>query len=260
MKLSFRRDREAPSRSVPTHADFPTVSGADIAGMVHGQRMGGDFYHFLRANPNRVVFGLLDIAGSHEENQQIVSAAQQTFQKLGSQRFADGDINEADTMMEFCLELNLSIRRAAAGVRSCSAFLGCYNEELGTICYANAGHTPGLLRDLRGSPNWRPPAFPWDCFLRLHMKRRPPLCNLAPRCFWCRGVWWKLRTRRKSLDWSASNSNLSAPRTKTRKVWPPQSSTACSSSCERRPHKTTSRRWPWSGRQKAKSPSVLELD
>src|ERR1035438_5006970 len=45
--------------------------------------------------------------------------------------------------------LVLSIR-AAAGVRSCSAFLGCYNEELGTICYANAGHTPGLLRDPSG--------------------------------------------------------------------------------------------------------------
>ena len=53
-------------------------------------------------------------------------------------------------MMEFCLELNLSIRRAAAGVRSCAAFLGCYNEDLGTICYSNAGHTPGLLRDPSG--------------------------------------------------------------------------------------------------------------
>jgi len=40
----------------------------------------------FRANPNRVVFGLLDVAGSHEENQQIVAAARQTFQKLGSER------------------------------------------------------------------------------------------------------------------------------------------------------------------------------
>ena len=53
-------------------------------------------------------------------------------------------------MMEFCLELNLTVRRAASGVRSCPAFVGCYNEELGTICYANAGHTPGLLRDPSG--------------------------------------------------------------------------------------------------------------
>ncbi len=150
MKLTFQRERETPSRSVPSHADFPAVSGADIAGVCHGQRVGGDLYHFLRANPNRVVFGLLDVAGSHEENQQIVSAARQTFQQLGCERFADREINEADAMMEFCLELNLTIRRAAAGVRSCAAFLGCYNEELGTICYANAGHTPGLLRDPSG--------------------------------------------------------------------------------------------------------------
>jgi serine phosphatase RsbU (regulator of sigma subunit) len=43
--------------------------------------------------------------------------------------------------------LNLEIMRAAGGVRSCPAFAGCYNEELGTVCYVNAGHTAGLLRD-----------------------------------------------------------------------------------------------------------------
>jgi serine phosphatase RsbU (regulator of sigma subunit) len=96
------------------------------------------------------MFGLLDVAGRREENRKIVDAAKETFQELGSKRFACEDINEADTMMEFCLELNLSIRRAASGVRSCAAFVGCYNEELGTICYVNAGHTPGLLRDPSG--------------------------------------------------------------------------------------------------------------
>ena len=118
----------------------------------HGPRQasGRRLYHFLRANRCRVIFGLLDVAGVHEENHGIVEAARQTFQELGNDRFEHEDINEADAMMEFCLELNLSIRRAADGVRSCAAFLGCYNEELGTICYANAGHTPGLLRDPSG--------------------------------------------------------------------------------------------------------------
>ncbi len=118
--------------------------------MLQGQRVGGDLYHFLRANRCRVIFGLLDVAGRREENQAIVEAARQTFQDIGSRRFAYEEINEADAMMEFCLELNLSIRRTAAGVRSCAAFLGCYNEVLGTICYVNAGHTPGLLRDITG--------------------------------------------------------------------------------------------------------------
>ncbi len=139
-----------PVPAGPSRAEFPALLGADIAGMCHGKRVGGDLYHFLRANRCRVIFGLLDVAGIHEENHGIVEAARQTFQQLGRERFEQEDINEADTMMEFCLELNLSIRRAAAGVRSCAAFLGCYNEELGTICYSNAGHTPGLLRDPSG--------------------------------------------------------------------------------------------------------------
>jgi sigma-B regulation protein RsbU (phosphoserine phosphatase) len=150
MKLSFPHLRSAAAVAAPTLAEFPPLSGADIAGMVQGEKVGGDLYHFLRANRCRVIFGMLDIAGRHEENHGIVEAAQRTFQEVGMQKFAYEEINEADAMMELCLEMNLSIRRAASGVRSSSAFLGCYNEELGTICYANAGHTPGLLRDPSG--------------------------------------------------------------------------------------------------------------
>jgi serine phosphatase RsbU (regulator of sigma subunit) len=150
MRFSFKGDRDAALPDAPTPAEFLALSGADIAGIVNRNNAGGDFYDFLRANRSRVVFGLLDVAGKREENQGIVEAARQTFQELGKNKFADEEINEADAMMELCLELNLSIRRAASGVRSCPAFLGCYNEELGTICYANAGHTPGLLRDPSG--------------------------------------------------------------------------------------------------------------
>jgi sigma-B regulation protein RsbU (phosphoserine phosphatase) len=149
MKLPFQGER-AVAPGPATAADFPPLSGADIAGMVQGKRVGGDFYGFLRANACRVVFGLLDVAGSREENQAIVEAARQTFHELGCKSFADPDVNEADAMMQLCLELNLTIRRAASGVRSCPAFVGCYNEVLGTVCYANAGHTPGLLRDPSG--------------------------------------------------------------------------------------------------------------
>jgi serine phosphatase RsbU (regulator of sigma subunit) len=150
MKLSFQHERTAASPIAPARAEFPPLSGADIAGMVTGQRVGGDLYHFLRVNRCRVIFGMLDVAGRLEENHGIVDAARRTFQEIGQQKFAYEEVNEADAMMELCLELNLSIRKAAAGVRPCAAFLGCYNEELGTICYANAGHTPGLLRDPSG--------------------------------------------------------------------------------------------------------------
>lgn len=138
----------APATS--SDADFPSITGADIAGMVHGERVGGDLYHFVRANRSRVVFGLLDVAGTREENHRIVETARQTFQSVATERFTIEQINEAEAMMELCLELNLAIRRAAGGVRSCAAFVGCYNEALGTVCYVNAGHTPGLLRDDSG--------------------------------------------------------------------------------------------------------------
>ena len=149
MKFPFQRER-AVTPVATTAAEFPPLSGADIAGMIQGKRVGGDFYGFLRANPCRVVFGLLDVAGSRDENHAIVEAARQTFHELGCKSFADPEVNEADAMMEFCLELNLTVRRVASGVRSCPAFIGCYNEALGTVCYANAGHTPGLLRDPSG--------------------------------------------------------------------------------------------------------------
>ena len=49
-------------------------------------------------------------------------------------------------MIEVCIQMNRAILQAA-GICSCPAFAGCYNETLGTVCYVNAGHTPGLLRD-----------------------------------------------------------------------------------------------------------------
>jgi serine phosphatase RsbU (regulator of sigma subunit) len=146
MRLPFLgRAREVPVGG-PTLAELPVLAGADIAGMVHGNRVGGDFYQFARASRARVVFGLLDVAGKRDANREIVAAARQTFQAKASVSLGDEEANEADGMMEFCQELNASIRAAAKGIHSCAAFLGCYNEELGTVCYVNAGHTPGLLR------------------------------------------------------------------------------------------------------------------
>jgi serine phosphatase RsbU (regulator of sigma subunit) len=127
-------------------AEFPPIDGAEISGMVHGVRVGGDFYHFMRTTPRRVVFGLLDVAGQRSENQSIITAAKSAFQSIAMDKLANEDVNEADAMMEFSMELNAAIRRSAVNVCVCAAFLGCYNEDIGTICYVNAGHTPGLLR------------------------------------------------------------------------------------------------------------------
>ena len=134
----------------PVTTEFPAIVGAEIAATTYGKRMAGDFYDSLRVGPERILFGLLDVAGRRENNQAILSAARKIFRTLGAELFSGLDINESEAMTTLCLRLNRGLMEAAAGVHSCPAFIGCYHERFGTLCYTNAGHTPGLLRDSTG--------------------------------------------------------------------------------------------------------------
>jgi phosphoserine phosphatase RsbU/P len=148
--LFRRRLGSTPSPVELEPAELPKLNGADIAAAFHGQRMAGDYYDFLQVNPGQVLFALMDLAGRRADNRRVLCAAQTSLRSAGAELFRERDINEADAMIELCVRLNRSILSAAGGVRSCSAFAGCYDEQLGTVCYINAGHTPGLLRDRSG--------------------------------------------------------------------------------------------------------------
>lgn len=154
------------------------MTTASMAAVYHGDRVGGDFYDFLRVAPHLVLFGLLDIAGRFQENQSIVSAAQHTFRSLGLELFSRDDINEANAMIELSLQLNRTIMEAAGGVRSCPAFVGCFNESLGTVCYSNAGHTPALLRDSTGIALLPATGLPFGLFS--HVTHDAPTTALEP--------------------------------------------------------------------------------
>jgi len=162
----------------PMQADVPTLQDAELAAAYYGERLGGDLHDFIRVNSRRVLFGLLDMAGRLEQNSTIISAAQHTFRTRSLELFAAEDVNEADAMSELCLELNRSIMAAEGGVRSCPAFAGCYNEDLGTICYFNAGHTPGLLRDGTGITGLEATGLPLGLFS--HATCEAPLVALPP--------------------------------------------------------------------------------
>jgi serine phosphatase RsbU (regulator of sigma subunit) len=77
---------------------------------------------------------------------------------------ANDDVNEADAMIEVCVQMNRAIIKAAGRVFACPVFAGCYNETLGTLCYVNAGHTPGLLRDESGISELRATGLPLGLF------------------------------------------------------------------------------------------------
>lgn len=129
------------------HSAPPPLQGADMAVAFFSPQVGGDFHTFLRVSPTRFLFGMLDVAGKRETGAAVLEAAHNCFQLSAEQIFSARELNEPEAMIELSRRLNLEIMRAAGGVRSCPAFAGCYNEELGTVCYVNAGHTPGLLRD-----------------------------------------------------------------------------------------------------------------
>jgi serine phosphatase RsbU (regulator of sigma subunit) len=42
--------------------------------------------------------------------------------------------------------------------------MACYHEGFGTLCYTNAGHTPGLLRDSTGVAQLAPTGLPLGLF------------------------------------------------------------------------------------------------
>ena len=151
MHALFQRKRAAVS--VPTQllqSNVPVIDGAELAALYYSQRQGGDFHDFFRISPSRIIFGLLDVAGRVDQARSVISAAQQVFRTLSSELFAVEEVNEAEAMTQIAVQLNRSILGAEAAIHACPAFAACYNEAVGTICYFNAGHTPGLLRDGNG--------------------------------------------------------------------------------------------------------------
>jgi serine phosphatase RsbU (regulator of sigma subunit) len=160
----------------PLHCDAPTLRSAEIAAVYTGQRVAGDFYEFLRVGPSRMLFVLLDIAGLRADTRTILIAVQGTFKNLAPALFAGEDFNEATAMIELCHEMNRTVLHG--GIRSCPAFIGCYHQELGTLCYANAGHTPGMLRDITGIALLEATGLPLGLFS--HTTQSANICHLSP--------------------------------------------------------------------------------
>lgn len=146
MKSLLKRKSKPIPAIEPIASEFPVLRDAEIAAAFAGQRSAGDFYDFLRVSPSRVLFGLLDVAGRRDQIQEILSAVQRIFREVGSELLESPEVNETNALTELCLHLNRSIIDSAGGVHSSPAFAGCYNEDLGTVCYFNAGHTPALVR------------------------------------------------------------------------------------------------------------------
>lgn len=179
MRSLFRHRAPEPLPIVePVRTVFPEMEGASMAAVFAGARVAGDFYDVVRANHHRILFGMLDVAGRRGDTRGILSAAQNTFRTSGCELFAGPDINVSDAMTELSHLLNRGILETAGTVRSCPGFIGCYDELVGTLCYTNAGHTPGLLRDETGIAELASTGLPLGLFS--HATSDAPTVALEP--------------------------------------------------------------------------------
>lgn len=172
----FPSNTEKRATNDPIRCELPALRGAEIAALYYDQRRAGDFYEFLRVGKSRMLFALLDMAGRRADTREILRAAQKTFRATAAQRFAREDFNETTAMMDLCHGLNRTILRG--GIRACPGFLGCYNEELGTLCYASAGHTPALVHDAAGITRLEATGLPLGLFS--HVPQSASTCALLP--------------------------------------------------------------------------------
>jgi len=142
-----------------------------------GKRVAGDFYDSLRVGPERVLFGLLDVAGRREDNRSILAAAQEIFHTSGAELFSPPDMNESEAMTELSRQINRGLIETSNGVHPCPAFIACYQEKVGTLCYTNAGHTPALLRDQSGITELGSTGLPLGLFS--HVTAEAPTIGLG---------------------------------------------------------------------------------
>jgi len=179
--LSRFHSNAATARPVaePVPTVFPQIEGADVAAVFSGKRIAGDFYDSIRVSPERVLIGLLDVAGRREDTRSLLVAAQEVFRTFGLKLFSPADINESDAMTELCLRINRRLIDVCCGVHSCPAFLACYHEQFGTLCYTNAGHTPALLYDITGVAELASTGLPLGLFS--HATSEAPTVALAKK-------------------------------------------------------------------------------
>jgi serine phosphatase RsbU (regulator of sigma subunit) len=163
MKIPFYKSSSRKGLRLPLRPGVSDLRTMSVSALYRGARVGGDFYDFATAGTSRLLFALLDIAGKRAEALNIAASVQEVF-RGAADLFAADDVNEPVALSQLVLEINRMVLAAAGGVRCAPAFLGCFNEAVGTLTYINAGHTPALLKDGQGINVLTPTGLPLGLF------------------------------------------------------------------------------------------------
>jgi serine phosphatase RsbU (regulator of sigma subunit) len=126
---------------------IPAIAGADV-GYAQQLISGGDFLDLAVTPSGRLAMVLLDVCG--KATQPVLGPAQQLFRSRSAELFTTG-ANDSEALTQLVLEINREILRIADGVRCTAAFFACFDPELGTLWYVNAGHTPAIVNESGGA-------------------------------------------------------------------------------------------------------------
>lgn len=177
MKFPFATSVPEQELRKPAPSNIPVLQTASLAALYRSARKGGDFFDFASIRA-RLIFFLIDIAGQRDEALHIAAAVQEVFRKESDQLFNRSPLNESDALSDLTISINRALLAAAGGVRHAPAFLGCYDEEVGTLTYINAGHTPALVKDADGVSLLTASGLPLGLFS--HATHDAQICALQP--------------------------------------------------------------------------------
>ncbi len=164
LNLSFFRKSPELELLRPVPTRFPTLSSAQIAVRYHGARIGGDFFDIVTVG-HRMIFVVLDIAGKRDFAFHVAATVQAVFRQMAVELFHGEHVNESDAMNQLVLAINRSIMEITGTAHMSTGFAACYREELGTLCYVNAGYTPALVRDSHGITQLAASGLPLGLFM-----------------------------------------------------------------------------------------------
>jgi len=175
MKLPFGAAAAPEKLKQPKTAQFPEMRSGEVAALYRAARIGGDYFDFVKCG-EKLVFVLMDVAGQRDRALAVAAAVQEVLHQRTPALLKDGADEPAITGL--ALELNRVVLESAKGVCCAPAFVGCYDQDIHTVTYVNAGHTPGVLKDGKGLLELPPNGLPFGLFT--HSTHDAQFCALAP--------------------------------------------------------------------------------
>ncbi len=165
------------SRRHPLPTLIPELTTAELALRYEQARVGGDFFDCMRVG-QRLIFALLDIAGERTGAMEVAASIQDVFRTTVPTAFCAATLNESHALVEVVVTVNRTVLRTTNGVRCTPGFIGCYNEDLQTIFFINAGAFPALLKDSSGVAELGATGLPLGLFS--HATHEPDIRALQP--------------------------------------------------------------------------------